>query len=189
MTTLRPIIRHPVASWWLTAWRCRALVRPGLQLNLLAPTQLRAAPKLSGLRKSTPDSVWGCDLGGSGLKALQLQRDKASGDVEICDAVSMPHATPLAEAADDQAVTRCCGTRWHDLLDETRRQINHPIVLGFSGPRSLGRTFEIPNFKSKKAEEAIAYEAKMQIPIPADEIAYDWHAWPVTEQQSRVFNR
>jgi Tfp pilus assembly PilM family ATPase len=58
------------------------------------------------------------------------------------------------------------------------------VVVGFSGPRSLGRTFEIPRFKSKKAEEAIAYEARMQIPIPAEDIVYDWHTWPLPDDQA-----
>ena len=55
------------------------------------------------------------------------------------------------------------------------------VVLGFPGPRSLGRNFEIPKFKGKKSAEAIAYEARMQIPIPADAIYYDWHPWPAAK--------
>jgi type IV pilus assembly protein PilM len=152
-----------------------------LQLNLLprANPRSRAAlfQRLSVLPKSLPGTVWGCDLGHSGLKALEMRRDKSTGALEITRAVIVPHSRPLSEAEDDPAVT----ASWRETMStfaEQHAAEGTSIVLGFSGPRTLGRSFEMPKFNHKKAEEAIAYEARMQIPIPVDQISYDWFAWP-----------
>ncbi len=154
-----------------------------LQLNLLRQRNAAFIQKLYGLRKSTTNTVWGCDLGASGLKAVQLQKDKSSGAIEICEVVCLPHATPLSEAANDQEFKETLlGTMTRFAEEYAVDQA--AVVLGFSGPRSLGRSFDIPNFKSKKAEEAIGYEARLQIPIPADEIVYDWHTWPLADKRA-----
>jgi Tfp pilus assembly PilM family ATPase len=157
-----------------------------LPLNLLRKRHRATWQKLSDLRSSSPPRVvWGCDLGTSGLKALQLRRDKDTDRLEVIDAVRLPHAPLLADAGDDQAVTeRLWTTMARFVEDHVTDQA--PLVMGCAGPRSLGRTFEIPRIPGKKAERAIAYEAKRQIPIPVDEIAYDWHAWPGAADRSSL---
>jgi Tfp pilus assembly PilM family ATPase len=103
--------------------------------------------------------------------------------LEITQSVFLPHASPLAEAVDDEQF----GAILHQTMSTfAADHAEDPcsIVLGFSAPRSLGRTFEIPGFKGKKATDAIAYEARMQIPIPINDIAYDWYAWPTANEQA-----
>ena len=74
-------------------------------------------------------------------------------------------------------------TRFADELEDASLS----VVLGFSGPKTLGRWFDIPQMDSKKTADAIAYEAKLQIPIPIDDINYDWHAWPKEQRTEHSF--
>jgi Tfp pilus assembly PilM family ATPase len=158
-----------------------------LPLNLLRQRQRAMWQKLSSFRASSPPRVvWGCDLSSTGLKALELRRDHDTDQLQIIDAVFVPHACPLTEADDDDATAEILQATMATFVEKRRVSDRVPLVLGCAGPRSLGRTFEIPQFQGKKAQDAIAYEAKRQIPIPADEIAFDWHAWPIRRAGSRL---
>jgi type IV pilus assembly protein PilM len=155
-----------------------------LPLNLLPQRNKALLQRLPTLRKPpTLQSVWGCDLGSSGLKALKLQKSGDPDQLEITQAVFLPHALPLAEATDDEQSRAVLRKTMSTFFDE-HAEGPCSVVLGVASPRSLGRTFEVPVFKGKKATDAIAYEARMQIPIPIEDIVYDWYAWPTLSERA-----
>ncbi len=154
-----------------------------LKINLLPRAEKSFLPRLSLRGKAAPmNDVWGLDMGASGLKALRLSRATAASDspLTVDDARFVPHAKDLAEAGSDEGMNQIMRATMEAFVEQAELE-QAAVVLGFPGPRSLGRNFEIPKFKGKKSAEAIAYEARMQIPIPADAIYYDWHPWPAAK--------
>lgn len=130
------------------------------------------APKAS----ATTSDTWGLDVGDTGLKAVHLTRDKKSPEIIVHDAIFVAHEQPLSEVSDDAALQATIKATLTSFIERTGKA-NFAAVVGFPGTQSLGRWFDLPPLKPNKLAEAIGYEARMQIPIPVEEIEYDWHAW------------
>jgi type IV pilus assembly protein PilM len=157
-----------------------------LKMNLLPRERGSWWRRLSALRDAQSASpVWGIDLGTSALKAVELRLDSPQDEVEVTRTVCLPHQHPLNATESDDQVTEIC-------RETIARFVTHcqltrtSAVIGFPGPRSLGRSFEIPRLKASKLDEVIAYEARIQIPVPLEEIVFDWHVWPDEEPDSRM---
>ncbi|MCA9152544.1 MAG: pilus assembly protein PilM, partial [Planctomycetales bacterium] len=158
-----------------------------LAINLMPKSSGGLLQKFKSLRRTAPPSrVWGIDIGSTGVKAIELSLDQADKSITITAAKWIPHANALGDAIDQEAST--------SILKQTLAQFHEEVeaesiqaVLGFSGPRTLGRWFEIPGMDAKKSADAVAYEARMQIPIPIEDINFDWHRWPKAEGDERAF--
>lgn len=183
------------AEPWLTA-RDRLMVAYGLalqglgvsrlKLNLLPPDRASWLKRWTSSRSpQSCNQVWGIDLGTSGLKAVELSRERQSESIQLIRAVHLPHRRPLNSAEDDGQVTEICRETVQRFVEQCQLARSYAVV-GFPGPRSLGRSFEIPPLKAHKLADVIAYEARLQIPVPLDEIIYDWHAWPLEEAGTRM---
>jgi Tfp pilus assembly PilM family ATPase len=156
----------------------QGLRQSNLTLDLMPTTSKSRLPKLSLLSKpAKPNAVWGLDLGATGIKALQLLQDDADGPLRVAQIHYLPYEKPLADVAGDDQQRDLYQAALQAFVEQAEVD-QASVVIGFAGTRSLSRNFEIPQFKGKKAVEAIAYEARLQIPIPLEQIYYAWHAWP-----------
>ncbi len=126
---------------------------------------------------ATASDVWGLDVGNSGLKAVHLNRDKKTNAIVTREAIFVAHRQSLSEANDDATTHEILKETLHRWVEQTGKT-GAAAVVGFPGTQSLGRWFDLPPLKANKVAEAIGYEARMQIPIPVEEIEYDWHVWP-----------
>jgi type IV pilus assembly protein PilM len=138
----------------------------------------RIAPLARGL--SSVHDAWGIDLGSSCLKAVRLQRDKKTQAIRITEAIVEPHDASWSGGVDEAGFQPVAAATMERFLEQVEGK-NVPAVLGFAGFKALGRWFELPPMKDSKLSEAVAYEAKMQIPIPIDDIVYDWQSGPPSE--------
>ena len=156
-----------------------------LSPNLLGRDDGAILQRLKNLRsKATLDTVWGIDLGAAGLSAIELTRDKPGERPRVTDAVRISHSRPLSEATAGEETVRITQESVLSLL-EHRSIPRSKAVVSFSGPKSLGRFFEIPKLRPNKMIDAVSYEAKMQIPIPIEEINFDWHVWDNEDNDAR----
>lgn len=138
----------------------------------------RIAPLARGL--SSVHDAWGIDLGSSCLKAVRLQRDKKTQAIRITQAIVEPHDASWSGGVDEAGFQPVAAATMERFLEQVEGK-SVPAVLGFAGFKALGRWFELPPMKDSKLSEAVAYEAKMQIPIPIDEIVYDWQSGSPSE--------
>ncbi len=149
-----------------------------LAINLLpSPPRSWRQSWTSFRRRPSWNPVWGIDLGTCTLKAVELARHSTGDRIQILQTAQIPHRRPLNTAENDEQVTEICRDTVQRFVEQFAISQAH-AVLGFPGPRSLGRSFEIPRIKAAKLNDAVAYEAKLQIPVPLEEIHFDWHLWP-----------
>jgi type IV pilus assembly protein PilM len=157
----------------------------------------RLSPNLIGRRSSLLDrftsrrglsplkSVWGIDLGTTGIKAIELTRDKPGGTPRVTNVASVRHSASLIGVSASESVVQITQESVRSLLEQISTT-RGKAVISFSGPKSLGRYFEIPKLKGSKLVDAVTYEARMQIPVPIEEIDFDWHAWDNDESSRFV---
>lgn len=139
------------------------------------PTNLLPTSRSFFRKSSAKNEAWGIEIGTSGVKAVQIARGKGEGEVYIQQALYSPidQSPNDAEGTDRSiALTRCL-----EQLEATADMTTDTAVVSISGMKTLGRFFDMPRLKGKKQTEAIRYEAKVQIPIPVDQIEFDYHVW------------
>jgi hypothetical protein len=137
-------------------------------------------------RNAQPQAaVWGIDLGTSGLKAVLLEQGRAQRPPRWVRSVYVPHGRPLNTSENDEQTTEILRQTIVQFAQQSRLK-NAYAVLGSPGERSLSRHFDIPRLKPGKLADAMAYEVRMQIPVPSEEVVYDWHVWPDPETESRM---
>jgi type IV pilus assembly protein PilM len=173
---------HGQADWprFIAAY---GLALQGLDLSIIkADLNLKQQTSLIQLlsnpigRASLPKEAWGVDVGNSGVKAVWLTREDAAEPPAISRCVFVPHSPPLHTVTDEPSRRQIMRSTVSRLCNEAEIERGSAVV-GLAGLRTIGRFFDIPKMKAKKLGDAIAYEARVQIPIPLDQIAYDYHVW------------
>lgn len=162
----------------------RFMVAYGLALQGLGKAKLQhdLHPKRGFLGKlftgKSPDRMWGIDIGSTSIKALELIVDATDGSLSINDCLLLKHSRPLYKTSDDEAQAEIITETLEEFVEHV--EVKKPkVAVGFSSRHVLARFFNLPPIKSKKTklEDAVSYEVKLQIPIPADEAIIDFHAW------------
>ena len=160
------------------------LALQGVDLGLIK-TNLRFDLNTSMLRKlasrrpkATSSDAWGIDIGATGLKVVQLTREKNSNEPRMETATVVPFSEPLHMVSHEEQRSEIIADALQRLTEETDVG-SAQAVIGISAPKTLGRFFSIPSLPPKKLADAIRFEAKHQIPLPDDEVVFDHHTWPV----------
>jgi type IV pilus assembly protein PilM len=131
---------------------------------------------LSGkIGRSHRRDVWGIEIGNSAVKAVQLQLDESDEPI-VSRCVLAPHTPRLDTVTEESARHDIMRASLRRLVDECEMETGQAVV-GLTALKSIGRFFDIPKMKPKRRADAIAYEAKVQIPIPLEHISYDYHVW------------
>ncbi|MCA9214027.1 MAG: pilus assembly protein PilM [Planctomycetales bacterium] len=161
----------------------QGIQQSAVKTNLLFETRPSVLRKISARTRSLDDSVWGIDVGASGVKAILLTFDKKSDDKQISvdSAIRIPYSSPLTTATADEERAVVVADAVQRLVDEAAIG-KAQAVVNVSGPKTLGRFFSVPTLKPKKLKDLIQYEAKHQIPVPEPEVTFDYHLWQSNEQ-------
>jgi type IV pilus assembly protein PilM len=173
----------------LTAHPGRFYVACGLALQGLGLAVVRANLMPSRKKKGVLDSIsrfgrkeapalaaWGVDLSGSGFKAVRLVRSEA-GDARI-DACVIDESLKSADlpAGEDQALMRLRAALEKFL--QGRDLGSDRLCVSLGGIQILPRFFRIPVVEENRLRDAITFEVRHQIPVPLEELAWDFHAFP-----------
>ncbi len=164
----------------------RFLIAYGLALQGLGLAHL--SPNLIGRKSglmdrftsrrssSSVNTVWGIDLGTTGIRAIEISRTKPKEAPRVTNVVSVRHSASLNDVSATENAVEIAKNSIKELIEQASITRGKAVV-SFPGPKSLGRYFEIPRLSGNKLVDAVTYEARMQIPIPVEAIEFDWHTW------------
>lgn len=141
-------------------------------LNLMPAEKAGLLGKLSfSFGKKSPTSAWGLDLGESGLRAIKLSKDPKSGTLklEACEHVPHSQSLPHVEQVLEREVIATATLK--EFLTRGKME-GSQVVASLPSQRVLGRFFALPPMAGKKVAEAVQFEAKHQIPVPLEELAW-----------------
>jgi type IV pilus assembly protein PilM len=178
------LLEHPGSLLVACGLALQGLGQVRVRLNLFPRESVTALGRIAGLLqedalawmsgKRAARSAWGLDLSASGLKAVRLVRQSEEPRVILRALDVVAHRKPLAEAFSEEEASA--------ILEETlgtfrlrNNTKNDRICLGLPGRMSLARGFTMPALDAAKREKAIAYEARRHIPIPLEEVVWDYH--------------
>jgi type IV pilus assembly protein PilM len=180
--------RWPGSFWVACGLALQGLDRADISVNLLAQRQKAAGAKgvlqrFGWTRKKSPRAAWGIDLGSTSLKAVRLTVDgDERGAVTIDRAVLIPHRQDMARLGDTLQRREAVATTLRTFLDQHPPQ-DATVSLGLSNLSVLGRFFRLPPVDPKRLADAVAYEVRQQIPLPLEELVWDYHAWPLPKSE------
>lgn len=131
---------------------------------------------------------WGIDLGGGSLKAVCIA---PSADVPVVgEVLSIPYNREL-----DTSPASREGALPPSVLDAFRQLAENfdlarsPVALSLSGPQTLGRYFPMPVPSPAKFQQAVEYEAAARVPLPAENVVFDFHADDLPTTQGETLRR
>jgi Tfp pilus assembly PilM family ATPase len=194
----------PLIEWWAyctqtpaadeqaaAAWRRypgQFHVAVGLALQGLGeaavPLDLAPAEK-GGLAKMFPTLArratavaWGLDLSDFALKAVKLVKDPREGTIKLAAAehfvLAAKESGLEAGTVRQEAIDRAL----HDFVARAGDLQGAKVVANMPGQRVLGRFFELPPLAANRVADAIAFEAKHQLPVALDELCWASHVQP-----------
>jgi type IV pilus assembly protein PilM len=132
---------------------------------------LKLLPGLSLGRKPAP-AAWGIDLSETGIKAIKLERDAKGTAPRIAACEFIPHRRPLLQPGIDLERSELIAESLQTFVSRAGELKGMRIVAALPGHRVLGRFFEVPPLPAKKVDDAIAYEARHQLPIALEELCW-----------------
>jgi type IV pilus assembly protein PilM len=179
----------PGCFWVACGLALQGVERADIAINLLAPRQKSGAAKgvlhrFAWGRKKSPRAAWGIDLGSTSLKAVKMLVDgDERGAVTIDRAVLIPHSQEVTRMGDAIKRREVFAATLRKFLDQHPPQ-DATVCVGLPSLSVLGRFFRLPPVDPKRLADAVVYEVRQQIPLPLEELVWDYHAWPLPEQES-----
>jgi len=153
-------------------------------LDLAPAEKSTLAQMFPTLGRWSSSSAWGLDLSDFALKAVKLAKDSKDGALKVAAAVYILHSAPLTSPEAEQARPEILDETLRDFLSRIGDLKGSKVCANLSGQRVLGRFFELPPLPAKKVADAIAYEAKHQLPIALDELCWASHTLDPAEIKS-----
>ncbi|MDX1948450.1 MAG: pilus assembly protein PilM [Pirellulaceae bacterium] len=142
-------------------------------------------PSLSIGRRG-PSAAWGLDVSESGLKAIKLFQDpkppkgtKAELKIAACEVI--PHSKPLTRPDAELERGEIMEATLKEFLARAGELKGCKICINLPGHRVLGRFYELPPLPAKKVADAIAFEARHQLPFNLDELCWQSHTQDAVE--------
>jgi type IV pilus assembly protein PilM len=116
-------------------------------------------------------TVWGLDIGESGLKAVKMARGKKSLEVIRVDMISISTPSGAEEAAVDRETLVIEAlkefVRRHDPSDAR-------IVASVQGRSTFCKPISLAPVEQRRIPEIVRFEVKQQIPFPIEDIVWDY---------------
>ncbi|MCI0360931.1 MAG: pilus assembly protein PilM, partial [Planctomycetaceae bacterium] len=151
----------------------------------LAPAETSTlAQMFPTLARRTTSAAWGLDLSDFALKAVKLAKDPKDGLLKVAAAEYILHSMPLTSPEAEQARPEIFDQTLRDFLSRTGELKGTKVCANLSSQRVLGRFFELPPLPAKKVPDAIAYEAKHQLPVALDELCWASHTLDPVDSKS-----
>jgi type IV pilus assembly protein PilM len=152
--------------------------------NLLAAPEPGLLSRLTFTRRKTPDAAWGFDFGESSVKVVRLTKHEESrAKLTFCEIV--PYSEPIVR---NDAI----GEK-NDILYEcmARFVARNPIADGdvvcssMMAKEVLAKFLEFPPMKPRKLSEAVRFEVQHHVPLPLDELQWDFAVTSRTDEASK----
>lgn len=126
------------------------------------------------LGTKSPLAAWGLDVSDTALKAVKLVKDVKTGEVQVAAAEYILHERSLTdpEELNRKAIVE---RTLQNFLSRCGDLKACKIAIGMPGQRVLGRFFDVPPLPAKKVADAIAFEARHQLPIALEELCWASH--------------
>ena len=119
-----------------------------------------------------PRTAWGLDIGAATLKAVKMRRTKTGAEGVAFD--SIQRQAPAEDTGDRDYHLRAAVAT----LAERNNFGKTPIVVSIPEP-AFSRFIPLPPVDKKRIPEVVRYEARQQIPLPIEEVVWDYQ--PVRE--------
>jgi type IV pilus assembly protein PilM len=139
-------------------------------------------------KQPSASAAWGLDLTSTGYKAVRLVRGERD-EVRIDACELYESVDPTLTTGEDSALLRL-GDELARFLED-RDLGTDRLCISPGGVQVLPRYFRIPEVEESRLRDAVTFEARHQIPFPLEELAWDFHAFPVSqiETNGRVQDR
>ncbi len=136
-----------------------------------------------GKRKESVARAWGIDVGDSSVKVVCLTTvpDQGAATLEYCQV--FPHSIPLNRPESESCRGKVLSETIGAFLGQQTVEKTDQVCVSFPGHRVLGRFLRLPATAPKKRLEMIQFEARQQIPLPLDELAWSHQSFPDAEGQ------
>jgi type IV pilus assembly protein PilM len=147
--------------------------RAKIQVDLTSKPKTSMLGMLSSpLFKKKPKIAWGIDCSASGLKAIRLTADD-KGEIKLTAAEFIPHQKLLTHPDAEVERSEIMTVTFKQFLGKHKLE-GERVVASLPGQRVLGRFFDLPPMAAKKIPDAVQFEAKHQVPIPLEELLWDY---------------
>jgi type IV pilus assembly protein PilM len=115
--------------------------------------------------------AWGVDIGQAGLKAIRLEINDATDQVQATafDYIAHPKILSQPDAIPEELISQA--------LDKFLKQNeigNDLIAISVPGQSALARFIQLPPVESSKVSEIVKYEARQQIPFALEDVVWDY---------------
>lgn len=171
--------RHPGRFFVAYGLALQGIDSAALGVNLLPREQKSLRDRLSMLpalgRRSPRRAAWGIDLGVSGLKAVRLSCESSGADVRLEEIEFLAHAKPIHPSQGAETRLAIQRATLEAFLAKRQPQQDR-IAFGLPGGSLLERVMQLPMAKGKKLAQLVQFEASQQIPVPLDELYWDYQS-------------
>ena len=176
---------HPGQFFSAVGLALQGLGYGSIELNL-TPDEQRSR-LLGGLSKAfrkSPSSIWGIDIGASSIKAVRISVDRASESLTVdqCELIDYPRS--WMTWSPDQAETE--RRKMLQLFVERNGVRGESAVVGIPGSQLLAKLVSVPRGAGKKMESLVEYEARQQIPVPLEELVWDYAEMPAAGEANTL---
>jgi type IV pilus assembly protein PilM len=115
--------------------------------------------------------AWGIDIGQAGLKAIRLEMNDATEQVQATafDFIAHPKILSQPDAIPEELISQA--------LDKFLKQneiANDLVAISVPGQSALARFIQLPPVESSKVSEIVKYEARQQIPFALEDVVWDY---------------
>jgi type IV pilus assembly protein PilM len=130
-------------------------------------------------------TVWGIDIGQSGLKALRGRvGENGSVQAESFDFVEFPKLLSQQDADPDELI--------RDAIKQflSRNTLKgDKVAISVSGQSGLARFIKLPPVDDKQLPNLVGYEAKQQIPFDLEDVVWDYQKLPTVNDDEDEFHQ
>jgi type IV pilus assembly protein PilM len=115
--------------------------------------------------------AWGIDIGQAGLKAIRLEINDTTDQVQATafDYIAHPKILSQPDAIPEELISQA--------LDKFLKQNdigNDLVAISVPGQSALARFIQLPPVESSKVSEIVKYEARQQIPFALEDVVWDY---------------
>jgi len=120
---------------------------------------------------ASKSGAWGIDIGQAGLKAIRLEINENTDQVQATafDYIAHPKILSQPDAIPEELIAQA--------LDKFLKQNdigNDLIAISVPGQSALARFIQLPPVESSKVSEIVKYEARQQIPFALEDVVWDY---------------
>lgn len=174
--TTEVLRKHPGLFFVACGLALQGLQRAAVAVNLMPRPKSNGLLKKLALFAKRPDShvAWGIDVGAAGIKVVKLHAEGRDQEAKLVACDFVPHRLDLSQPDGDLQRSTIMVESLQTL--KARHGISESDFVCINAPKAktLARSFAIPPAKPAKLAELIQWEMTQQIPMPLDDLTWDY---------------